>query len=55
MITKFITKHNLTMYRLSQLLDVPQTTIQRWCKTGPQHPVIMEMALTELERRLVSK
>jgi hypothetical protein len=38
MITNFITKHNITMYRLSKLLDVPQTTIQRWCKDGPQHP-----------------
>jgi hypothetical protein len=50
MITKFITKHNLTMYRLSQLLDVPQTTIQRWCKDGPQHPEIMRRALRDLER-----
>lgn len=51
-ITDFITKHNISLYKLSQLLDVPQTTIQRWCKTGPQHPVIMEMALKELGKRV---
>jgi hypothetical protein len=52
MITKFITKHNLTMYKLSKLLDVPQTTIQRWAKEGPQHPVLMSMALKQLERQI---
>jgi hypothetical protein len=52
MITDFITKHNLTMYKLSKLLDIPETTVRRWTKKGPQHPEIMRRALADLEREL---
>jgi hypothetical protein len=52
MITKFITKHEISLYRLSQLTGVHLNTLCRWRDKGPQHPDLMEMALAELERRL---
>jgi transcriptional regulator with XRE-family HTH domain len=52
MIDKFLTKHNITQYRLAKLLNVTQTTIARWRENGPANPTIMELALKELERRL---
>ena len=52
MINAFLTKHNLTQYRLAKLLNVTQTTVARWREQGPANPTILEMALCELERRL---
>ena len=54
MITEFITKHGITMYRLSKLLDIPETTVRRWAKSGPQHPEIMRRALADMERELTN-
>jgi hypothetical protein len=52
MITKFITKHNISLYKLSQLTGVHLNTLCRWRDNGPQHPELMEMALNELSRRM---
>lgn len=52
MINDFLTKHNITQYRLAKLLNVTQTTIARWREKGPANPTILEMALAELGRRL---
>jgi len=54
MINEFITKHSITMYRLSKLLDIPETTVRRWAKSGPQHPEIMRRALADMERELTN-
>jgi hypothetical protein len=52
MINKFITKHNISLYRLSQLTGVHLNTLCGWRDNGPLHPQLLEMALVELERRL---
>jgi len=52
MITKFITKHNITLYRLSKLTGVHLNTLCRWRDKGPQHPKVMEMALKQLAREM---
>jgi len=54
MITKFITKHGITIYRLSKLTGVSQQTLKRWRDDGPPNPVFTQMALAELERRIWS-
>jgi len=55
MITKFITKHNISLYKLSQLTGVHLNTLCRWRDQGPQHPELMEMALLELGKRIKRK
>jgi len=55
MINKFITKHNITLYRLSKLTGVHLNTLCRWRDQGPQHPELMEMALLELGKRIKRK
>jgi hypothetical protein len=55
MITKFITKHNITIYRLSKLTGVSQQTLHLWVKKGPPNPVFTAMALAELGRKLETK
>jgi hypothetical protein len=42
------------MYRLAKLLDIPETTVRRWAKTGPQHPEIMRRALADLLKEMVN-
>jgi hypothetical protein len=55
MITDFITKHNITIYRLSKLTGVSQQTLHLWVKKGPPNPVFTAMALAELGRKLETK
>jgi len=55
MITEFITKHNISLYRLAQLTGVHVNTLRRWRDNGPQHPELMTMALKELARKIKKK
>jgi len=52
MINEFLAKHNISRYRLAQLLEIPGNSMKRWAKEGPQHPELMRRALRDLAKEL---
>jgi len=51
MINDFLAKHNISRYRLAQLLGLPQTTMRSWAENGT-HPETMRLALSALGKEL---